>query len=90
MNLIELAYQFLCDLEKILANPEISFRIPPELILACVIFAVATVPSAVAMLREIGSELELEELLEELDEIFDPIEPDRPMIKCGWTSERTP
>lgn len=64
-------------MEKILAPAEIrSYSIPAALVVACVIFAYVAIPAAASMFRDFARELELEEL----DEIFDPIEPHKPSI----------
>ena len=77
MDFVELTYQFFSDLEKILAPAEIhSYSIPATLVVACVIFAYVAIPAPASMFRDFSRELELEEL----DEIFDPSEPDRPSI----------
>jgi len=69
--LLDFASQILSALEKLLATPKLTYEVPAALVVTCVLFALVAIPGAASMFRDFAKELELEEL----DEIFDPIEP---------------
>ena len=74
--LLDLASQMLSALEKLLATPKTHLCDPATLVVSCVLFALVAIPGAASMFGDFAKELELEEL----DEMFDSIDADRPTI----------
>jgi len=74
--LLDFASQILSALEKLLATPKRTYEIPAALIATCVLFALVAILGAASMFGDFAKELELEEL----DEMFDSIDADRPTI----------